>query len=93
MRTTPSLRLEDVDTGDRDEIGIIRAICVKVCPSSIIYPITLRFLCVRQARSSSQRKQLFKTIQECTNTHPCQLLLDMKVRWSSTYVMLTCAES
>ena len=29
---------EDVGTGDQDEIGIIRAICVKVCVSSLFYP-------------------------------------------------------
>ena len=50
-------------------------------------------MCVDPACSSSQCKQLFKTIQECIKIRPCQLLLDMKVRWSSTYIMLTCAES
>ena len=50
-------------------------------------------MCVDQARSSSQCKQLFKTIQEHIKIHPCQLLLDMKVCWSSTYIMLTRAES
>ena len=54
---------------------------------------TLPFLCVEQARSSSQCKQLFKNLQERINMCPCQLLLDMKVCWSSTYVMLTRAES
>lgn len=36
---------------------------------------------------------LFKTVQERTSMHPCQLLLDVKDRWSSTYVMLIRAES
>ena len=31
---------------------------------------------------------MFKTIQICNNVPPVNLLLDMKVRWSSTYVML-----
>ena len=46
-----------------------------------------------QARSSAQRKALFKAVQERSGIHPCQLLLDMKARWSSTYVMLIRAES
>ena len=46
-----------------------------------------------QARSSSQRKDVFKRIQEDKNIVPAlQLLLDMKVRWGSTYVMLDRAE-
>ena len=46
-----------------------------------------------QARSSAERRALFKAVQERTSTHPCRLLLDMEDRWSSTYIMLTCAES
>lgn len=46
-----------------------------------------------KARSSLQRKELFKAIQIETGVHALQLLLDMKVRWGSTYVMLTRAES
>jgi len=46
-----------------------------------------------KARSSSQRKALFKSIQEQNNVKPLNLLLDMKVRWGSTYVMLSRAES
>jgi hypothetical protein len=55
--------------------------------------LTLLSLCAEQARSSLQCKQLFKTIQERIKIRPCQLLLDMKVCWSSTYIMLTRAES
>ena len=84
---------ENMGTGDRDEIGIVRAICVKVRPVDLLPLFTLLTVWLDQARSSSQRKQLFKTIQERINIRPCQLLLDMKVRWSSTYVMLTRAES
>ena len=76
------------ETGDRDEIGVIRAICVKV---RLNLNFTLLHLCAEQAHSSSKCKQLFKTIQECLNICPWQLLLDMKVCWSSTYIMLTCA--
>ena len=46
-----------------------------------------------KARSSAQRKEAFKTIQSRRKERPLQLLLDMKVRWSSTFVMLTRAES
>ncbi|KIL55647.1 hypothetical protein M378DRAFT_57305, partial [Amanita muscaria Koide BX008] len=53
----------------RDEVGMVRAICVK-------------------ARSSSQRKELFKEIQQRKGLDPLQLLIDMKVRWGSTYAML-----
>ena len=46
-----------------------------------------------KACSSAQRKEAFKTIQNHRKEWPLQLLLDMKVRWSSTFIMLTCAES
>ena len=38
-------------------------------------------------------KQTFMAIQYRHSIKPLHLLLDMKVRWSSTYVMLTHAES
>lgn len=65
-----------VESRHRDEVGLVRAIAVK-------------------ERSSAQRKQLFKDIQSRPpNPSPAvsQLLLDMPVRWSSTYVMLDRAE-
>src|SRR5271156_5080959 len=65
--------IPDLTTRERDEVGLVRAICVK-------------------ARSSSQRKELFKSIQVEKKLRPLQLLLDMKVRWGSTYVMLMRAE-
>jgi len=65
---------EDLGATERDEIGLVRSICVK-------------------ARSSAQRKEAFKAIQYRQKVPPLQLLLDMKVRWSSTFVMLTRAES
>lgn len=46
-----------------------------------------------KARSSSQRKTLFLSIQEDRNVRPLQLLLDMKVRWGSTHAMLLRAEN
>lgn len=46
-----------------------------------------------KARSSSQRKELFKYIQVEDHKLPLQLLLDMKVRWGSTHSMLLRAES
>ena len=62
------------------------------CASLLDFDL-LSLCCVDQAHSSSQCKQLFKTIQERIKIRPCQLLLDVKVHWSSTYIMLTCAES
>lgn len=45
-----------------------------------------------QERSSSQRKELFRNIQIRNRLDPKeaakQMILDMKVRWSSTYAML-----
>ena len=46
-----------------------------------------------KAWSSSQHKVLFNTIQEQNRVKALQLLLDMKVRWGSTFVMLSRAES
>ncbi|KAF9553128.1 hypothetical protein CPC08DRAFT_244830 [Agrocybe pediades] len=71
---TEDEHMPDVMALERDETGLVRAICVK-------------------ARSSSQRKELFKEIQEEHDVKPLALLLDMKVRWSSTYIMLDRAES
>jgi hypothetical protein len=68
--------LGPAQSSHRDEVDLIRAIVVK-------------------ERSSAQRKQLFKDIQSRPpNPSPVvsQLLLDMPVRWSSTYVMLDRAE-
>jgi hypothetical protein len=51
-----------------------------------------------QERSSAKRKELFHVIQlrereDCPpSKKPLQLLLDMPIRWSSTYVMLEHAE-
>ncbi len=59
---------EDLGATERDEIGIVHAICVK-------------------ARSLAQHKEAFKAIQYCHKLPPLQLLLDMKVWWSSTFML------
>ena len=78
---------------DRDEVGLIRSICVKVS-------ITWFWRCIftdmhgTQARSSAKRKQMFADIQSRGGVaKPLQLLIDMPVRWSSTYVMTSRAEA
>jgi hypothetical protein len=49
---------------------------------------------VVKERSSAKRKEMWRTIQIKVDVmRPMQLVLDMKVRWSSTYVMLHRAES
>jgi hypothetical protein len=47
-----------------------------------------------QERSSSKRKEMWRTVQmkASGDAKPVQLILDMKVRWSSTYFMLDRAE-
>ena len=46
-----------------------------------------------QERSSSKRKEMWKTVQIKANSRQVvQLILDMKVQWSSTYLMLDQAE-
>ncbi|KAF4621862.1 hypothetical protein D9613_012193 [Agrocybe pediades] len=66
--------MPDVMANDWDEIGLVRAICVK-------------------ARSSLQRKEFFDAIQGQHGVKALKLLLDLMVRWSSTYIMLHRAES
>ncbi|KAJ7884063.1 hypothetical protein B0H13DRAFT_1890132 [Mycena leptocephala] len=69
----PTAHIPDTSEPMRDEIGLVRSIAVK-------------------ERSSARRKNLFKTIQLRHQTDPAeiakQMVLDMKVRWSSTYAML-----
>ena len=46
-----------------------------------------------QERSSAKRKEMWKMVQvKAGRAVPKQLMLDMKIRWSSTYVMLDRAE-
>jgi hypothetical protein len=52
------------------------------------------YLIFSKERSSAKRKELYKQVQvKAAVSHPTQLLLDMKVRWSSTYVMINRAEN
>ena len=76
----------------RDEVGLVRAIVVKV--NTIIYRTRTMLLIAMQERSSAKRKEMWRTIQMKANdgAKPVQLILDMKVRWSSTYFMLDRAE-
>jgi hypothetical protein len=47
-----------------------------------------------QERSSAKRKELYKTVQTKAGVSlPTQLLIDMKVRWSSMYIMLNRADT
>ncbi|PPQ76982.1 hypothetical protein CVT24_009477, partial [Panaeolus cyanescens] len=59
----------DASISERDLIGLIRGIAVKV-------------------RSSAKRKERFKSLQIGRVDIPKTLILDMKVRWSSTLAML-----
>ena len=83
---------EDVGGTEREEIGIVRAICVKVHLTLSLQLCNSNTM-VSKAHSSAQRKEAFNSIQYRRKERPLQLLLDMKVRWSSTFVMLTRAES
>jgi hypothetical protein len=58
-----------------------------------LFGLNLMLLTVAQEGSSSKRKEIWKTIQTKANIQrPVQLIIDMKVRWSSTYLMLDRAE-
>ena len=84
------------ENGHCDEVGLIQAIPVKVVFLRLFvhyWWLTWSY----QACSSAQRKQLFRDIQShpppsCTPFEVFQLLLDMPVCWSSTYVMIERAE-
>lgn len=72
-----------------DEIGLIRSICVKVC---LLLSYNL-YIDVLQERSSAKRKEMYRSVQiKAGVSQLTQLLIDMKVWWSSTYIMLNCAE-
>lgn len=56
-------------------------------------PKSAMLLILNQERSSSKRKEMWRIIQIKADNGPVlQLILDMKVRWSSTYLMLDRAE-
>lgn len=77
----------------RDEVGLIRAIAVKVCIRPLMLFLKSWKQILIQERSSSKRKAMWKTVQSKGGiAKPVQLIIDMKVRWSSTYLMLHRAE-
>ena len=81
---------EDVEavTLMRDVMGLIRAIVVKVSYKAFITRSSY-LTAQRQQRSSAKRTEKFKDLQRAENVVTALvLLLDMKVRWSSTYIML-----
>ncbi|KIK47782.1 hypothetical protein CY34DRAFT_8650 [Suillus luteus UH-Slu-Lm8-n1] len=62
------------ELSNRDEIGLVRSICVK-------------------EHSPAKRKELYQNVQiKGGVSQPTQLLINIKVRWSSTYIMLNRAE-
>lgn len=68
-------------------VGLVRAITVKV--SHLPDNLFLFSLIFGKARSSAKRKERLKNIQlRAGKKSTLTLLLDMKVRWSSTYNML-----
>jgi hypothetical protein len=76
---------------NHDEIGLVCAICVKVCSHSLQRVYHRIFL---KEHLSAKQKELYKQVQtKAAVVSPTQLLLDMKVWWSSTYVMINRAES
>jgi hypothetical protein len=72
---TPELHIPT----SRDEVGLVRAIVVKVS-----YFFHLVLILLMQERLSSKRKQMWWTIQlKAGVSKPLQLIMDMKARWSS----------
>ena len=65
--------------------------CEGMSTSTVMFYVLLTSL---KECSSAKRKELFKQVQvKAAVSSPVQLLLNMKVRWSSTYVMINRAES
>ena len=65
--------------------------CEGMSTSTVMFYVLLTSL---KECSSAKRKELFKQVQvKAAVSSPVQLLLDMKVWWSLTYVMVNCAES
>ncbi|KAH7903417.1 ribonuclease H-like domain-containing protein, partial [Hygrophoropsis aurantiaca] len=63
----------------RDEVGLVRAICVKERSSA-------------KRKELFQQIQVRQTKDHAPSKRPVQLLLDMPIRWSSTCVMLERSE-
>ena len=82
--------IPDVDAFECDEMGLVQAIVVKGSVVFLPFFITNNILInkILKERSSSQCKGLFKTIQMHEGINAVQLLLDMKIWWGSTHIML-----
>ena len=83
------------DGFQRDKVGLIRVIAVKVghpfdncCVQTSIVSSELRNDHLHSARSSFS---VCSSVGHVPHNPPLQLMLDMKVRWSSLFVMLHCA--
>ena len=70
---------EDLGATECDEIGIICAICIKVCLFSFNSCDPHLTSATMKAHSSAQCKVAFKAIQDHHNVPAVQLLVDMKV--------------
>ncbi|KAF8422828.1 hypothetical protein L210DRAFT_989776 [Boletus edulis BED1] len=63
-----------------------------------VYALFIDYV-VKQEHSSAKWKELFQQVQlqdkpnHPSCKQPLQLLLDMPIRWSSTYVMLECSDT
>lgn len=76
---------------NRDEVGLVHSICVKVC--QLVFVTSSCIFKFQQECSSAKWKELYRTVQtEAGVSQPTQLLIGMKVQWSSTYMMLNRAE-
>ena len=76
-----------------NEVGLVRAIVVKVGINTQCAIINVAHWHPDQECSSSKRKEMWRTIQnKINNGSLLQLILYMKVQWSSTYLMLDHAE-
>ena len=76
-----------------DEVGLVRAIVVKVWVILYILCPNLISLTTIQKCSSSKQKEIWKTIQiKASHKQVVQLILNMRIWWSSTYMMLDQAE-
>ena len=85
-------QVPDIVAGEHDEVRLICSICVKVTHLPPLFCWITSFF-FSQAWSSSQCKGLFKNVQVHKGVKLLQLLLDMPVRWGSTYVMVHRADS
>lgn len=86
----PTEHEPDIDGYLRDEIGLVRAIVVKVSTLCSTFSSSLIVKFHFKARSSAKRKERLLNIQRrAGQKQALTLLMDMKVRWSSTFFMLT----